>query len=205
VARRHGWQIGAVLATTRLFPDDAVLTAEGFVLRPLCEADTADVARACADEVTQRWLPLPSPYTEEVARGFITEFAPAQQSGGAGIVRAVESAGRFVGCISLKETDWAERVTEIGYWVAPWARGLGVAGRATRLLAEWALSDQGLERVELLAATGNVASQRSAERAGFVREGVLRNAGHVHGGRVDLVVYSLIRADLDMGSSPPQD
>lgn len=34
------------------------------------------------------------------------------------------------------------------------------------------------------------------DRAGFTREGVLRNAGITHSGRVDLVVFSLIRRDL---------
>ena len=63
-------------------------------------------------------------------------------------------------------------------------------------ISGWALREQGFERVELRAATGNLASQRVAEKAGFVREGVARNAGHVHDGRVDLVVYSLTRADL---------
>lgn len=155
-----------------------------------------DVALACSDEVIQRWLPLPTPYTEKVARGFIEDLAPDQQATGAGLVRAIEVAGRLAGCVSLKETNWQELTTEVGYWVAPWGRGSGLAGRAARLLAEWALRDRAMERVELLAAVGNLASQRSADRAGFTREGILRSAGHVHAGRVDLVVYSLIRSDL---------
>lgn len=146
--------------------------------------------------MVQQWLPLPSPYTDEVAKGFVEEFAPGQQATGAGLVRAIEVGGRLAGCVSLKETDWQELTTEVGYWIAPWGRGVGLAGRAARLLAEWALRDQAMERVELRAAVGNVASQRSADRAGFTREGILRNAGHVHAGRVDLVVYSLIPSDL---------
>jgi RimJ/RimL family protein N-acetyltransferase len=46
--------------------------------------------------------------------------------------------------------------------------------RATRLLARWALTDLGLERLEPLANPENEASQRLAERAGFTREGLLR-------------------------------
>jgi RimJ/RimL family protein N-acetyltransferase len=178
------------------FPADVTLRGDGFVLRPLHVEDAPDVALAASDELTMRWLPLPRPYTEDTALAFITELAPGQQAEGAGIVRAIEERGRLAGCIDLKKTDWRAGVTEVGYWVAPWARGRGLAGRATRLLADWALREHGLERVELLAATGNVASQRAAEMAGFAREGVLRSAGFTHEGRVDLVSYSLVRADL---------
>ena len=73
------------------------------------------------------------------------------------------------------------------------------------MLAQWVLREQGLERVELRAAPGNIGSQRAAERAGFTREGVLRNAGHVHEGRVDLIVYSLVRADLGLADGAAPD
>lgn len=109
---------------------------------------------------------------------------------------AIEVGARLHGCIDLKKTQWAAGTTEIGYWVAPWGRGAGLAGRAASVLARWALLELGLERVEIRAAGGNIASQRAAESAGFTREGLLRNAGHTHAGRVDLVVHSLVRADL---------
>jgi len=48
-----------------------------------------------------------------------------------------------------------------------------------------------MERVELTAATGNRASQRVAEKAGFEFEGVMRNAGYTHHGRVDLCLYAI--------------
>ena len=51
----------------------------------------------------------------------------------------------------------------------------------------------------LRAATDNVPSQRVAEKAGFTREGIARNAGVTNAGRVDLVVFSLIPADVVMG------
>jgi ribosomal-protein-serine acetyltransferase len=176
------------------FPE-TTLTAGDLTLRPLTEADADDITEACQDAETLHWLPLPQPYTRASAEWFIGTFGPSQRESGAGVVYAIEAAGRLVGAIDLKHVDWAAKVAEVGYWVAPWARGRGVASRASRTLARWAIHEHGFERVELLAAIGNVASQRAAEKAGFVREGIARNAGYVQDGRVDLVVYSKVPDD----------
>ena len=61
----------------------------------------------------------------------------------------------------------------------------------------WRHGEQlGLGRVEILAATGNRASQRVAERAGFTREGVLRSYTDNKGERLDMIAYSLLPGDL---------
>lgn len=179
----------------RRFPDSEI-AGGGLRLRALRGGDIDDVAAACVDPLTQRWLPLPRPYTRETALAFVSDFAVAQRDSGDGVVFAVEVDGRLHGCIDLKHTDWNAATTEVGYWVAPWGRGAGLAGRAAAVLARWALTEQGMERVEIRAAVDNVASQRAAEVAGFTREGLLRSAGYTHDGRVDLVVYGLLRADL---------
>jgi len=67
---------------------------------------------------------------------------------------------------------------------------------AVTAVTRYALTEAGLHRVVIRVAPGNTASIRVAEKAGFIREGVARNAGAVHDGRVDLVVFSLIRPDL---------
>lgn len=180
-----------------VFPEPTLSTSR-IMLRPLTEADIPDVQLSCADEVTQRWLPLPSPYTLEAAAEFCTVIAPRFRESGDGIDLAMADpdSGRLLGAISLKKTDWRALTSEVGYWVSPWARGRGLAAEAARALAEWLLVEQGFERLELRAAIGNTASQQVAVKAGFTREGVLRNAGFVHAGRVDLAVYSKINADL---------
>jgi len=149
-------------------------------------ADVGDVVEACQDAETLRWLPLPRPYTRADAEWFIGTFGPMQRASGAGVVFAIESAGRLAGTIDLKHVNWVTKV----------ARGRGVASRAARALSQWAIREHGFERVELFAATGNTASQRAAEKAGFVREGVARNACRVHEGRMDMVMFSLVPDDL---------
>lgn len=186
----------------RVFPETTLRT-ERLVLRPFTTADIPDTQASCADELTQHWLPLPRPYTLDSAAQYCTVQAPQLRQSGDGIAFAVAdpASDRLLGSISVKKTNWRTLTSEVGYWVSPWARGKGLAAEATRAVGEWLFARQGFERLELLTAAGNAASQRVADKAGFTRESVLRNAGITHSGRVDLIVFSLIRADL---TPPPQ-
>lgn len=168
------------------------------MLRPYRAEDARDVMLACGDELTQRWLPLPNPYTDADALAWCTEISPRFRTSGEGIEWAAirRSDGRLIGSFGLKRTDWRGRSSEIGYWVAPWGRGEGLAVEAVRAIARWLLDEQGFDRMVLRAAPGNSASMRVAEKAGFSREGVARNASFTNAGRVDLVVFSLVRTDL---------
>lgn len=179
----------------RTFADE-VITAHGVRLRPLSEADVPAIASACADELTQQWLPLPRPYTQESARVFALELAPHALASGEGLERAIEVDGTFAGVIGLKGTDWVAGTTQAGYWLGPWARGQGLTARALAAITDWALDTQGIGRVEVRVAPLNVASIATAERALFVREGVLRRAGFTHDGPVDLVVFSRLGSDV---------
>ena len=85
--------------------------------------------------------------------------------------------------------------TEAGYWLGPWARGRGIAARALDAITDWALDSQGIERVEVLVATGNAASLATARKAKFIEEGTLRRAGYTHDGKVDLVILSRLAHD----------
>jgi RimJ/RimL family protein N-acetyltransferase len=90
---------------------------------------------------------------------------------------------------SLHEFSWRDRRCATGYWVAPWARRRGVATRATRLVADHALTTLGLARVELLADIDNTPSQRVAEHAGFIREGTLHRHTLMGGELRDCAIY----------------
>jgi RimJ/RimL family protein N-acetyltransferase len=75
------------------------------------------------------------------------------------------------------------------------ARGRGAAALAVAALAGWALGELGIPRVELYVEPWNSASIRSAERAGFRREGLLRSWQELDGERKDMLMYSRLPAD----------
>ncbi|ASU86143.1 N-acetyltransferase [Nocardiopsis gilva YIM 90087] len=177
-----------------------ILQTERLTLRAFTEADIDDVFAAVNDPEIQRWLPLPEPgvpYTHDEAEAWCRTVAPESRVTGDGQKWAIieRDTGRFCGSIGFTRTMWVTQTTEIGYWMAPWARGRGLAAEATIAACRWAI-DQGFERIVLRAATANTGSRRVAEKAGFVFEGIERNAMRLHEGRCDMALYSLIPTDL---------
>ncbi|MFD7997429.1 GNAT family N-acetyltransferase [Streptomyces mexicanus] len=192
---------------TSTFPTISIST-ERLVLRPLDQDDVTALAAMMNDEQVAAWTDVPQPFTEERARTWITEYAPAERAAGRGLDLAVTEflTQRLVGLVQLTRTNWHVRATELSYIIAPWARGEGYASEAALATAQWLFTDQKFERIELRTAAGNTASQQVAQKIGCISEGVLRNAciAHVRAEdgtwtdvRTDFIVWSLLPEDLD--------
>lgn len=166
-------------------------------LRPLRPGDLRAVVEGCTDPVTQLYTRVPSPYTEDDGRAFITG-APGRRLLGEAIDLAIAGVpgDGLVGVIGIMMDVHDPDRGEIGYWVGPRHRGRGVAARALALMSRWALTDGGMARLDLQAALGNGASIRTAERCGFVREGTLREAWFRGERRADMALFSLLPGDL---------
>jgi RimJ/RimL family protein N-acetyltransferase len=181
----------------RRFPLLTVATPRLHV-RQLTAEDAPAVAEIFGEKSTQRWLAVPEEHGPIDGRAWCTEMAAERRDSGDGdhygIVRREDHD--LIGCLWTKRTDWVAHATEVCYAVAPAARGFGVAAEAVDALAFALILEHGFQRVEVRVAPGNVGSRRVAEKAGFAYEGLLRNAGYVHSGRVDLEVWSLVAADL---------
>jgi RimJ/RimL family protein N-acetyltransferase len=80
-------------------------------------------------------------------------------------------------------------------------RGRRVSDEAARLLQRHLVVDLGYHRLELEIYGFNERAQHHAERAGFLREGVRREAYWRHGEWMDGVLYALIREDLDVSAT----
>ncbi|GAA3113698.1 hypothetical protein GCM10010466_00990 [Planomonospora alba] len=165
------------------------------LLRGLTEADAEPMARACADPEIVRFIPtVPVPYGRDDALHYLEIAERLWAAGGASFAVADPATGEWLGNIGLKAPD-PRGNGEIGYLIAPWARGRGVATAATRALTEWAFA-RGVHRMELLAEVDNLASQRVALAAGFRHEGVQREAEPRRDGtRGDLAAFARLRTD----------
>jgi ribosomal-protein-alanine N-acetyltransferase len=176
-----------------------VLPAEPLIdgdtaLRPWRDSDLAGLVQACQDPEIVRWTRVPAAYGEADARAYLRQRYDAAFAGLTAPFAVVDlSDERLLGSISLMRFSWEHGRGEVGYWLAAAARGQGHATRAVRLICAWGFSALRLERIDLMAATGNPASQQVAERAGFTREAVLRSYMRGTFERQDMVMFGLLR------------
>jgi RimJ/RimL family protein N-acetyltransferase len=101
-----------------------------------------------------------------------------------------------IGRVLVDELDWDNGRARLHVWVAPAARGRGLAGAAIKLAARWLFQHSRIERIEAFADPGNGPALSTAAAAGFAREGVLRGYESGRRGRQDMVSLSLLRGDL---------
>ena len=97
-----------------------------------------------------------------------------------------------VGSIGLWLREIDEGRATLGYWVVRTARGHGVAAHALTALATWGLEELRIPRLQLYIEPWNRASIRTAEKAGFECEGLLRSWQKIGDKRRDMLLYARV-------------
>ena len=133
------------------------------VLREVANTDAQWIFKACQDREIQRWTTVPRPYLMEHAEGFCRGEGVAERFRWA--IWEKDLTGVGLGLISVHKIE--DHVAELGYWIAPWARGLGVCTRAVNEVASWLTYVNDVAAVTARIAETNSASQKVVTRAGF--------------------------------------
>lgn len=164
-------------------------------------ADADAIYEQCQDPEMVRFTTVPTPYTRADADQFLAHVAAGWADGSLAAF-AIEVDGRFAGSIDLRlqEGSWAE----VGFGLAPWARGRAVMTRALGLLLEWGFTEIGLRGVQWLAVVGNERSRRVAQKCGFAMEGAVRGLLVHRGQRTDGWIGTLLATD-PRTEQPPRD
>jgi RimJ/RimL family protein N-acetyltransferase len=185
------------------FPLDLELRVGGMTLSRPDERDVPGIVEACQDSDIVRFTVVPSPYGTEQGEEYV-RFAREATADGSGLpLVARDAGGRVLASCGLVRVSWPDAACEIGYWVAPWARGRGVATAAGAALCAWVFDATPLQRIELQAATINAPSLAVARRLGFTHEGTRRSAGvqrvvdDPDPPRLDLAVHGLLHDERD--------
>ena len=123
------------------------LADETVLLRPWREADVSDGLMGFSDLVIQRFSwPQATAFTEDDARGYFAGLESARLLGEDAQFALVEPKNEddVLGGASICEINLERGSAALGYWLAPRARGRGVASCAVRLLAQWGFTKLGL-------------------------------------------------------------
>jgi ribosomal-protein-serine acetyltransferase len=147
-----------------------------------------DRARATVDP----WIPWASRSTDlESARATLQSYAD-KQAADAGRIHGIWLDGTLVGGVMFVRFDPGTGNCEIGVWTEPAGAGHGLVTSAARVLAEYALVERGMHRIEWITTPSNARSRGVAERLGMKLDGVLRSEYVHRGERHDAEVWSLL-------------
>jgi RimJ/RimL family protein N-acetyltransferase len=164
-------------------------------LEPLTQAHVSALLPLTEDPDVVRFTRIPAGADETFVRGWVKRYEDGWSDGSRAGFTIEGPDGTSLGFAAFVDLDLEHREGEIGYMVAPAARGRGIAPRAVELLTRWGFDELGLIRLELRIDVENAASERVAARTGYQRDGVLRDIHFKDGLRSDLAVWSRLSQD----------
>lgn len=159
----------------------------------LADADTLDEWSASRDGGFNDLGPRDPAPREALANG------PIRNDGNGTLIVEPLDSGQPIGTVSWHAVNYGPGprsiVWNMGIDLIPEGRGRGYGTEAQRLLADYLFATTGVNRVEASTDVENMAEQRSLEKAGFQREGIVRGAQFRAGTHHDLVVFARLRND----------
>ena len=201
-----GWGMSSEPAVepAQTFPPRRDLGDGVVLLREPVHADAEAILDGASDPVTVRWTRVPSPYSLEMAHGFVDTIEAGWAEGTTCIwaICAAAAPDELLGVIGLHGVDLSGEpggIAEVGYWMRPSGRGRGLMSRAMRVVSAFGIDELGLTRIDWVATVGNDASRRIAESNGYVVEGLLRRKEAPRGLREDIWFGGLLSEDLRRG------
>jgi RimJ/RimL family protein N-acetyltransferase len=134
---------------------------------------------------------FPHPYTPDEAQKWLSHVQASVPE----VDFAIVFGGEAVGGIGFTPgSDVEQHSAEVGYWLGERVWGRGIATAALRGATPWAISSFGLWRVFAVPFSDNIGSMRVLEKAGFVKEGVMRCAAVKDGQIKDQVLFAFVTA-----------
>ncbi len=177
-------------------------------LRPFLLSDLSLIRQAATDPYIPAITSVPSGYSDDEGRAFIAR-QHHQAIHGHGYSFAISEAADprlGIGGLGLWLHEIESGRATIGYWLIPSARGKGLAGWALRGVVAFAFEVLAIPRLHLFIEPWNIASQRTAEFAGFTREALLVGWERIDDIQRNVYSYSLLREGwMTDATSEPTD
>jgi ribosomal-protein-alanine N-acetyltransferase len=174
------------------------LTDGHVALRDYAERDIPEILIAYQDDPNLHRHTRDQRPPSGAELGSRAEREPIARASGERVTLTILESGSDTchGQLRVHTVDWDHARAELGIWVVPQLRGRGLGRGVLRLAGRWLLATCGLARVEMLIDPDNTQLIRAAEAAGFTREGVLREYLRDRAKRLDVVIMSLLPAEV---------
>jgi [ribosomal protein S5]-alanine N-acetyltransferase len=180
------------------------IRTERLILRPFSLVDAPDVIRLASDKrVYESTLLIPHPYGEGTAESWISTHQAVFYEQGGAIFAICLTNGPLIGAISLNRAGRFNRA-ELGYWIGSEYWNCGYCTEAVKAVLSYGFNDLGYHKISARHFVGNLASGRVMQKAGMVREGVLRDEVVKDGRYIAVEVYGILRIS-DNGNSAGVD
>ena len=170
------------------------MLGERIMLREFEQNDLGEMRKWITDPDSTRYLSdtFVVPQTWEQTAGFLDSLLSGSKPG-VHLVIADIMTGDYLGqCDLMNVTDYS-RKAELAIVLGPEHQGKGYGGEAIELLLELAFCHLNLNRVHLRVSSQNARALICYERAGFAREGVLRQDSFSGGEYRDTVIMGILR------------
>jgi len=168
------------------------LQGNGFIIRGWKRGDEVSLQKNANNPKVSACLMdrFPSPYTMEAAISWI-DFLIEQDP----VVNfAITINNEVIGGIGLEPRDDVYRKTAIiGYWLSEQLWGRGIMPEAVKLVTEYAFSQLGFIRIQASVYSKNPAAMRVLEKAGYVKEGIMKNAVIKGDEILDEYLYAILK------------
>ena len=165
-----------------------------YTIRSWRQADAEPLQRYADNR--KIWLNLrdivPHPYTLEDARWWVTHASQERPEYSFAIATTDEPIGG-IGLVPGEDVN--RHCAELGYWLGEPFWGRGITTNAVRVFTEWAFEHFTLNRIFATPFAANTASARVLEKAGYTREGVLKNAVVKDRMLLDQLMYARLNED----------
>ena len=164
-------------------------------LRPITDADTADIVRWRNDPEVWKYFLFRDPFTPEMHRDWLRNKVETGK-----VIQYIiveHESGQSVGSVYFRDVDEKNESAEYGIFIGePWAKNRGLGTETARLFTAFGLDVLRLHRISLKVLGDNAVARHSYEKAGFQIEGVFRDYVKLDGVFTDVVFMARLAKEV---------
>ncbi len=174
-----------------------MIVGERVRLRATRKDDLPTFVEWFSDPEVRRYLDMHLPFSMAQEERWFEQLQDRLEKQEIVMLTIETEKGACIGNISLFDINWKDRHAELGITIGDkdhWDRGYG--SDAVRTMLRLAFDEMNLHRVFLRVHEDNTRGIRCYQKAGFRKEGALRESVFREGAYLDLVVMSILRGEF---------